>query len=285
MNTSLYDSGAYRRSRVAYIVQCSLEYIVQLLVLDTFLAKLLTSLGVADAAVGVISSVLSFTCLIQLVSVPLLRNMRSVKRVVILTDCASMLLYVGLYLLPAMGLGSRAGTVMALVLVAGGSLLRSFSFSVYYQWAISFVDPAKRGKFTAKKEMVSLATAIVMTLAAGAAGPNIASVKFVDAEGETWFSCGQGGVGCNSYDWPFLMSMGYDGWNFLQAPLTGKSDVKITGPGENQWLWTRDGSGNSRIDWPVKVTAIGVSQYGRTLDLLDMKASSPSIRLKGLSVR
>ena len=61
--------------------------------------------------------------------------------------------------------------------------------------------------------------------------------------------------------------------------------MKITGPGENQWLWTRDGSGNSRIDWPVKVTAIGVSQYGRTLDLLEMKASEPSIRLGCIEVR
>lgn len=111
------------------------------------------------------------------------------------------------------------------------------------------------------------------------------SFEITDAEGEKWYSSGLGGVGCYVYDWPAKLAFNYDGWNFLQAPLTGKSDVKITGPGENQWLWTRDGSGNSRIDWPVKVTAIGISQYGGTLDLLEMKASEPSIRLGCIEVR
>ncbi len=111
------------------------------------------------------------------------------------------------------------------------------------------------------------------------------SFEITDAEGEKWYSSGIGGVGCYVYDWPAKLAFNYDGWNFLQAPLTAASDVKITGPGENQWLWTRDGSGNSRIDWPVKVTAVGVAQYGRTLNLLDMEKGSPTIRLKGIAVR
>ena len=111
------------------------------------------------------------------------------------------------------------------------------------------------------------------------------SFEITDAEGEKWFSSGIGGLGCYTYDWPFKLSFNYEFWNFLQVPLTKASDVRIVGPGENEWLWTRDGTGNGKIDWPVKVTALGISQYGRTLDLLEMKKGSPVIRLKDIQVR
>ena len=109
--------------------------------------------------------------------------------------------------------------------------------------------------------------------------------EITDAEGEKWYSSGIGGIGCYVYDWPGKLSFNYDGWNFLQVPFTPKSEVRIVGPGENHWMWTRDATGNGKVDWPVRVTAIGISQFGRTLDLIDMKKGSPVIRLAGLSVR
>ena len=104
-------------------------------------------------------------------------------------------------------------------------------------------------------------------------------LEFTDAEGETWFSCGQGGVGCNSYDWPFMMSAGFDGWNFVQLPLLRSSPVKNHSPGDHDFQWTRDGSGNGRIDFPIKVTKVVIGQYGRTLNLLEMVEGSPSVRI------
>ncbi len=105
-----------------------------------------------------------------------------------------------------------------------------------------------------------------------------------DAEGEKWFSGGEGGVGCDVYDWPARMSFNYDGWNYLQMPLTWKSPVKVPSPGDNEWQWTRDGTGNGRIDFPVKVTGLVVGQFGRTLNLLDMCKGEPSIRIKSVSL-
>ena len=104
-------------------------------------------------------------------------------------------------------------------------------------------------------------------------------LEFKDAEGETWFSCGEGGVGCDVYDWPMRMSMNYDGWNFLQLPLCHGSPVKNPSPGDNEFQWTRDGTGNGRIDFPITVTAITIGQTGRTLDLLEMKSGSPKVRI------
>lgn len=104
-------------------------------------------------------------------------------------------------------------------------------------------------------------------------------LEFRDAEGETWFSCGCGGIGCRTYDWPHKMATNYDGWNFLQLPLVHGSPVKNASPGDNEFQWVRDGRGNGRIDFPITVTAVAVGQYGRTLDLLEMKSGSPKVRI------
>ena len=109
-------------------------------------------------------------------------------------------------------------------------------------------------------------------------------LEFTDAEGETWFTGCPGGVGEDVYDWPCKMAMNYDGWNFLQLPLTHASPVKNPSPAENEFQWTRDGSGNGRIDFPIKVTAIAVGQYGRTLDLLEMRKGGDSVRIKSVEI-
>ena len=111
------------------------------------------------------------------------------------------------------------------------------------------------------------------------------SFELTDAEGEKWYSSGIGGVGCATYDWPAKLAFNYDGWNFLQLPVTPASDERNWGPGDNSWQWTHDASGNGRIDWPVKVTAVGGTQYGRTLDLLEMRKGAPSVRLGRIEVR
>ena len=109
--------------------------------------------------------------------------------------------------------------------------------------------------------------------------------ELTDAEGEKWFTSGMGGIGCYTYDWPAKLSLNYDGWAFLQVPVTDKSEVRIVGPGMNRWLWCRDATGNGKIDWPVKITAVEFSQMGRTLNLLEMEPSAPTARLGAIEVR
>ena len=47
---SVFSSSAYKRSRIAYLIECAFEYFVSLLLADAFLTKLLHSLGFADAS-------------------------------------------------------------------------------------------------------------------------------------------------------------------------------------------------------------------------------------------
>ena len=88
---NIYDSAEYKRSRKAYIVQCTAEYFVSILIADAFLAKLLSNIGVSDALTGIISSFISFAFMFQLLSISLMKRMKSVKKTVILFDTLSQL--------------------------------------------------------------------------------------------------------------------------------------------------------------------------------------------------
>ncbi len=103
-----------------------------------------------------------------------------------------------------------------------------------------------------------------------------------DAEGERWLAAGTAGYGCNSYDWPDQAAINFDGWHLLQFPITELSPVKVYSPGENQWQWQHDGSGNRQLDYPIKVTGVGVMQYRQVLHLLEMEPVTTPLRLKGV---
>ena len=110
--------------------------------------------------------------------------------------------------------------------------------------------------------------------------------EITDAEGEVWFSAGTGGYGDAVYDWPDRLALNFEGWHYLAFPLTKDSPVKVYGPGENEWQWQRDGAkGNGRIDFPVKVTGLGVAMTPWTLNLKEMVPAKPSILLQGVSFR
>ena len=105
-----------------------------------------------------------------------------------------------------------------------------------------------------------------------------------DAEGERWISAGSGGYGCDVYDWPEQAGLNFDGWNQLQFPITAASPIKVPSPGEDGFQWQRTGTGNGRVDYPIKVTGIAVSMPRQTLNLLHMEPVVPKIRLGGVSV-
>ena len=65
---AFYNAPKYRRSRRADVAQCTFEYFITLLVSDAFLAKLLSSIGISDSLIGIISSFLSLAFIFQLLS-------------------------------------------------------------------------------------------------------------------------------------------------------------------------------------------------------------------------
>ncbi len=163
----IFSSPAYRRSRNAYTAQCAFEYLVALLISDAFLAKLLVTLGISDAMVGIISSLTSLAFVVQLVSLSLSGTGISSKKIVLLCTTVSQLLYFSLYLLPLFPLSEAARTVLPTVFVVVGYGFYYISINLCLRWGNSFVAPENRGRYSATKEMISLFAGMAFTTAVG----------------------------------------------------------------------------------------------------------------------
>lgn len=164
---NIYSSAEYKRSRKAYIVQCAAEYFISILVADAFLAKLLSNIGVSDALTGIISSFISFAFMFQLLSMGLMKRMKSVKRTVILFDTLSQLFFMSIYLVVFLPVSQSVKTVLVMAGVLFGYFCMYLIYSIYFKWANTYVSPENRGEYSAVKEMISLFTGVIFTLGIG----------------------------------------------------------------------------------------------------------------------
>lgn len=164
---NVYDSKEYKRSRKAYVAQCTFEYFITVLVGDAFLANLLSNMGMSDSLIGVIASFVSLAFLFQLLSIFLVGKIVNTKKTVIIFSCLSQFLFMCMYLVPFSPFSKIIKTVLVILFILVAYAANYMVNGVCFKWANSFVDPQKRAEYSAGKEMVSLLTGIVFTLAVG----------------------------------------------------------------------------------------------------------------------
>lgn len=162
-----FDSPEYKRSRKAYLLQCSFEYFVALLVSDAFLAKLLSSIGISDALNGIISSFISLVFLTEFFSLFLMRLKTEKKRLIIICKTLSNVFFMLLYIVPFLSVGKTEKTLLVIAFMLLGYVGLYLVNSICYKWANSAVAPSNRAKYSAVKEMVSLVSGILFSIAAG----------------------------------------------------------------------------------------------------------------------
>lgn len=155
------------RTRRAYIVEALLEYMIALLVADAFLAAILKQIGVSDAVTGVVSSFLSFACVAQLFSSSIVKPGQPVRKIILILNLVNQLMFAFLYMTPFLPIPQGVKVGMFVVLILGANLLLNATLPSKYQWLNSFVHPGERGRFTARKEIVSLIGGMLFTLAMG----------------------------------------------------------------------------------------------------------------------
>ncbi len=165
--TDEFSSSAYKRSRIAYSAQCTFEYLISLLLTDAFLAKLLTNIGIGDALIGIISSFVSFAFLFQLLSIELVARIKNVKGTVVFFDSMSQLLYIFAYCVPFLKMSRSGKTLIIMGIIVIMYFSKYIVSSILFKWANSYVDPHKRGSFSAVKEMISLVCGMIFTLVIG----------------------------------------------------------------------------------------------------------------------
>ncbi len=160
------DTKSYKRSRIMYIIEAALEYLISILVADMYLAALTRELGISESLTGIISSFISLGCVFQLCSL-LIRKARP-KRLVTALSILNQLLFMLLYVVPLTGWNPNVKIIVFVVVI----LLAYFFYNIAHpkkiDWFMSLVDNEQRGTFTAKKEAISLVVGIVFTFAMGA---------------------------------------------------------------------------------------------------------------------
>ena len=163
----IFDSPEYKRSRGAYMTQCTVEYFVSLLVTDAFLAKLLTSIGIGDALTGIISSFITLAFVIQLMSILLVRMKMSTKKLVMIFDTMSIFFFMLLYFIPFLPVAQTTKTVIVMLSILMAYVGKYLILSICFKWANAFVEPTKRADYSATKEMISLFSGMIFTAVIG----------------------------------------------------------------------------------------------------------------------
>lgn len=165
--TNHFDTPEYKRSRKAYAAHCTFEYFVAILAGDVFLAKLLLHAGMADWLIGIVSSIISLACLFQLFSVLIASKLKNIKKMCLIFVPLNQLLFMSMFVVPFLPIPSILKPIIITVMLFSAYFFYHLVASLLFKWANSFVDPKKRGQFSATKEMISLACGIVFTLIVG----------------------------------------------------------------------------------------------------------------------
>ena len=106
----LNNDSSLKRSRLMYIFEAALEYLVSILVTGSFLATITKELGISDSLTGILSSVISLGCLFQLLSLSVRRA--KVKKLVVILSVINQAFFMLLYVIPLTGAKNQIKIVL-----------------------------------------------------------------------------------------------------------------------------------------------------------------------------
>ena len=164
---NLFESTSYKRTRGAYALQATLEYLITLMVTDAFLARILRHLGISDAMIGIIATFVSLAMVIQIGSLFISKTSGKSKKTVILFSTVSQVLFALVYVIPFLPVSSFVKKALVIVCILIGYASMYVVFPILYKWAYKFVSPERRARFSASKEMLSLGCGAAFTLFIG----------------------------------------------------------------------------------------------------------------------
>ena len=160
------EKDFYRFSRVMYILEAAFEYFISIFVSGAYFAKLTNALGLSDSMTGILSSLATLGCSLQILAVFLWGNKR-VKRSVTVLHSLNQLCFTLLYVVPFVSIPRSAKIVVFVILIFVGRIVNNLVQSPKINWFMSLVDDRKRGRFTANKEIISLIGGMIFSFAMG----------------------------------------------------------------------------------------------------------------------
>lgn len=148
-----------------YHIEAAVEYLISILVSGSFLATLTKELGISDSLTGILSSIISLGCLFQLLSIFIKR--KRYKGFITVMSVINQLLFMFLYIIPLSGSDKNVKIVSFVILILSAYLIYYVAHPQKINWLMSLVDDHNRGKFTAKKEIISLIAGIAFSFLMG----------------------------------------------------------------------------------------------------------------------
>jgi MFS family permease len=170
-----YDK--YKSSRTLYIIEAAIEYFISILVGTTYLAKMTISIGISDGVTGILSSFISLGFGFQIFSL-FIANKRPIKRIVIILHLINELAFAFLYLVPVVPVSKTVKVAIFVSLLLMAEMVKNILYSPKMTWLMGLVPNSERGLFTAKKEIVSLTSGMIISFLMGAL------IDFFEEKGE-----------------------------------------------------------------------------------------------------
>lgn len=162
-----FNSTEYKRSRIAYIAQSMFEHCALLVTGGAFLAKLLNHVGLSDSLIGVISSFTELAFVLQILSLFVVRLKCNRKSLLIPIYVINFLLLMLMFLMPLIPFTKEVKTILIVVSVLTAYSLRLIVASIMFNWGNSCVQPDRRARYGANREIVSLLCGMIVSMVAG----------------------------------------------------------------------------------------------------------------------
>ena len=124
-------------------------------------------MGADDALCGIISSFISLAMLFQLCSLFVVGRITNTKKTAVAVHTAAQLLFTALYLIPFLPFPDAYKRPVFVICMLAAYFGNYLVTSVIFKWGMSFVDPARRARYASVKEMVSLASGVIVSLLIG----------------------------------------------------------------------------------------------------------------------
>lgn len=102
-----------------------------------------------------------------------------------------------------------------------------------------------------------------------------------DATGEVFRNLTTGSWWCcDIFDWPGNLAVNFDGWSYVCCSLQKNDWITEVSPGLLQEQWSPDGSGDKKIQYPLKLRAITVGMNRSKLNVTGFEPAANVLRFK-----
>ena len=156
MENPLIYTKEGRRTRLIYIIESSFDNCAMAAGSGVFLTMLLTRLGISDSLNGVIATLSTLACTVQMFAYASSSRCGSIRRYTIGMYIARHLSLLLLFLLPFLPFPQPVTIGIFMLLYLGTAILYNLIYPNRFNWMMSFVPANERGGYTANHAIVVL---------------------------------------------------------------------------------------------------------------------------------